>query len=218
MNWLAPSALTLLCFVWLNSINLLFCFVRFLLAEPLPRAAAITHQKKGKKNNCFHHSQPSAGTAAFLFFTKEKQLLDCSLGRLAPQIQIKSIHLFSFSKRKEDWLIDLNFAAISLLHQQPPVINQPSTCLISTYVCFLSIDILTVIIYFYSLSFNSRSFIEFNQIKIKFIFVFVWEEGNGMEVNCCCWLFAQLRWLRAVGYGLLAQLPTQLPFTIASSL
>ena len=34
-----------------------------------------------------------------------------SLGRLAPQIQIKSILLFPFSKRKEDWLIDLNFAA-----------------------------------------------------------------------------------------------------------
>ena len=82
--------------------SIVFSFVLFLLAEPLPRAAAITHQKKGKKNNCFHHSQPSAGTAAFLFFTKEKQLLDCSLGRLAPQIQIKSIHLFSFSKRKED--------------------------------------------------------------------------------------------------------------------
>ena len=73
--------------------SIVFSFVLFLLAEPLPRAAAITHQKKGKKNNCFHHSQPSAGTAAFLFFTKEKQLLDCSLG----QPMAAAFHFSSFS-------------------------------------------------------------------------------------------------------------------------
>ena len=49
-NWLAVPLL--LPFTVLPSfpfINLLFCFVRFLLAEPLPRAAAITHQKKESK-------------------------------------------------------------------------------------------------------------------------------------------------------------------------
>ena len=67
-------------------------------------------------------------------------------------------------------------SGISLLHQQPPVINQPSTCLISTYVCFLSIDILTVIILFNSFH-SINKWIEWNQLKRKincFSFVIDW--------------------------------------------
>ena len=47
-------------FVWLNSINLLFCFVRFLLAEPGAAPPAITHQKKESKKqiNSIHQTAP----------------------------------------------------------------------------------------------------------------------------------------------------------------
>ena len=72
--------------------------------------------------------------------------LDCFLGAALSSTNFFSsarpLGRASWKEKKCCWWT----AAISLLHQQPPVINQPSTCLISTYVCFLSIDILTVII------------------------------------------------------------------------
>ena len=148
-NWIGsfPFMNSLEWIVWFAVAEGLFAAV-FSLWRSHWRCSAHNPPTKPKTRTALHPSNPPQEQQHFFRGWPLKQLLDCSLGRLAPQIQIKSIHLFSFSKRKEDWLIDLNFAAISLLHQQPPVINQPSTCLISTYVCFLSIDILTVIIYF----------------------------------------------------------------------
>ena len=89
-------------------------------------AAAVSHNRRRQPSHLPSSEKQSkvippfsAGTAALSFFQSnqwniwfdERERLDCSLGRLAPQIQIKSILLFPFSKRKEDWLIDLNFAA-----------------------------------------------------------------------------------------------------------
>ena len=107
----------------------------------------------------------------------------------------------SHSKEK-NWFVFLLLMAgcISLLHQQPPVINQPSTCLISTYVCFLSIDILTVIILFYFIKFN-KSKDSLNSLKEKRnLFYFFLIEGNWWIVDL--WLLPpSLKKLISSNYG-----------------
>ena len=50
-----------------------------LLGGAVRQLPPLTHQSR-KRRNDFMVRSPSAGTAAFLFFTKEKQLLDCSFG------------------------------------------------------------------------------------------------------------------------------------------
>ena len=56
--------------------------------------------------------------------------------------------------------------SISLLVQTDFSLHQPSTCLISTYVCFLSIDILTVIIIFAAVSNSSAQFTLTSEFKL----------------------------------------------------
>ena len=76
----------------------------------------------------------------------------------------------------------------------------PSTCLISTYVCFLSIDILTVIILFYFIKFN-KSKDSLNSLKEKRnLFYFFLIEGNWWIVDL--WLLPpSLKKLISSNYG-----------------
>ena len=81
-------------FVWLNSINLLFCFVRFLLAEPGAAPPAITHQKKESKKqiNSIHQTAPLQ--ASFISF-----ILLTGRGRLPSTNQNKPFFPFG----REEW-------------------------------------------------------------------------------------------------------------------
>ena len=143
----------------------------------LAGAPPITH------NNSFNPNQPTP--------MKQQQIkklyfliwLDCFLGAALSSTNFFSsarpLGRASWKEKKCCWWT----AAISLLHQQPPVINQPSTCLISTYVCFLSIDILTVIILFNSIQFI-KQLMKWMKWKRKVYFSFEWSEWS--------WLFGEL--------------------------